>query len=175
MMEQRTDTSNYCITHLERKHIKNKFHCGIEVLDDYIKTQASQDIKKNVAVTYVMTALDSEQVIGYYTLSSIGVIAKELPDDIIKKLPRYPVLPGILIGRLARDKAFYGKEIGQYLLIDALKRSVEISVQLGMVAVIVDAKNDKAVTFYESFGFLRFPDNQRRLFISVGTIKKLEL
>lgn len=174
MIEERTNTS-YCITHLDKKHIKNKFQCGIDVLDDYIKTQASQDIKKNVAVTYVMTGHDSEQVIGYYTLSSIGVIARELPDDIVKKLPRYPVLPGILIGRLARDKAYYGKEIGQYLLIDALKRSVEISAQLGMVAVIVDAMNDKAVTFYEDFGFLRFPDNPRRLFISVGTIKKLDL
>ena len=175
MTDEKNNISKYVVAHLEKKHNRQEFTCGIETLDDYLKTQASQDMKKNVAVTYVLTSGETEQVLGYYTLSSFGIVAGELPEDIVRKLPRYPVLPGILIGRLARDKKFHGKDIGLYLLMDALKRSLDISNQLGSVAVIVDAKNEKAVSFYKGYGFLEFPDNNRRLFMSMGTIKKLNL
>jgi len=168
-------TTKYVVTHLEKKHNKAEFNCGIDVLNEYLKIQASQDMKKNVAVSYVLTTEESNRVLGYYTLSSIGIMAGELPQDIIKKLPRYPILPGILIGRLARDNDCRRQEIGLYLLIDALKRSLGISTQLGSVAVIVDAKNEKVKAFYKSFGLIEFPDNNRRLFIPMGTIKKLEL
>jgi ribosomal protein S18 acetylase RimI-like enzyme len=175
MTDEKNTVSKYVVAHLEKKHNRNEFKCGVDALDDYLKTQASQEMKKNVAVTYVLTSGDSEQVLGYYTLSSIGIVAGELPEDIIKKLPRYPVLPGILIGRLARDKKFHGRDIGLYLLMDALKRSLDISNQLGSVAVIVDAKNEKAVAFYKDNDFIEFPENNRRLFLSMGTIKKLNL
>ncbi len=165
----------YVIAHLEKKHDLKNFNCGIEALDHHLKTQASQDMKKNVAVSYVLTENDLFNVSGYYTLSSIGIMAGDLPEEIVRKLPRYPNLPGILIGRLARDKKCRGNNIGQLLLVDALKRSLDISTQLGCVAVVVDAKNDKAVTFYKSYGFIPFIDNNRRLFLPMGTIKKLDL
>jgi len=144
-------------------------------LDQYLKTQASQDIKKNVAVTYVLTPRDSELIMGYYTLSSIGIFPGELPEELVKRLPRYPVLPGVLLGRLARAKKFRGKDIGLYLLMDALKRSLAVANQIGIVAVIVDAKDEKAVAFYQDYGFMAFPDNDRRLFLPLSTIKKLDL
>jgi predicted GNAT family N-acyltransferase len=172
-MINEVENKKYVIEHLDRKHYKANFDCGIDALNDYLKIQAGQDMKKNVAVSYVLTEIDSSCVLGYYTLSSIGITAGELPEIIIKKLPRYPVLPGILIGRLARDIESRGRDIGQCLLIDALKRSLDISNQLGSVAVIVDAKNEKSVAFYKSFSFLEFPDNDRRLFLPMGTIKKL--
>ncbi len=174
-MTDEKNTSKYVIERLEKKHIKSEFKCGNDALDEYLKTQASQDIKKNVAVTYVLTSQDSEQVLGYYTLSSIGVFSGELPDEIIRKLPRYPVLPGILLGRLARDKQVQGDSMGSYLLIDALKRSLAVSNTIGIVAVIVDAKNEKAVAFYKNYGFIEFPDNNRRLFLPLSMIKKLDL
>jgi predicted GNAT family N-acyltransferase len=170
-----SENTKYVIAHLEKKHDKSEFNCGVDALNDYLKIQAGQDMKKNVAVSYVLTTDNSNSVLGYYTLSSIGIVAGELPEDIIRKLPRYPVLPGILVGRLARDIQFQGKEIGPYLLIDALKRSLYISTQLGSIAVIVDAKNQKAADFYKEFGFVEFPDNNRRLFLSMGTINKLGL
>src|SRR5579863_7484355 len=168
-------SSKYLIECLEKKHNKNDFKCGVEVLDLYLKTQASQDIKKNVGVTYAMTEKNSNQVMGYYTLSSIGIFPGELPDELVKRLPRYPVLPGVLLGRLARDEKFRGKDVGLYLLMDALKRSIAVANQIGIVAVIVDAKDEKAAAFYKNYGFIAFPDNNRRLFSPLSTIKKLDL
>jgi predicted GNAT family N-acyltransferase len=175
MINKEINFSKYVITSLEKKHNKNDFNCGVDALDQYLKTQASQDIKKNVAVTYVLTSEDSELVMGYYTLSSIGIFPGELPEELVRKLPRYPVLPGVLLGRLARDKRFRGKDIGLYLLMDALKRSLAVANQIGIVAVIVDAKDEKAVAFYNDYGFIAFPDNDRRLFLTLSTIRKLDL
>ncbi|EKD70202.1 MAG: hypothetical protein ACD_46C00603G0001 [uncultured bacterium] len=132
-------------------------------------------MKKSVSVTHVLTTADQHQVLGYYTLSSIGISPGELPESVIKKLPRYPTLPGILIGRLTRDIQFRGKELGQHLLVDALKRSQDISNQLGIAAVIVDSKNAKASEYYKNFGFLAFPDNVKRLFLPMQTLKKMGL
>jgi len=175
MADNKNNLSRYIISHLDTKHHKADFKCGIHALDEYLKTQASQDYKKNVAVPYVLTQQDSEQVLGYYSLSSIGIFCGDLPPEFIKKLPRYPILPGVLLGRLAVDKNFHGKKIGEYLLIDALKRSVTVSEQIGIVAVIVDAKNEKAKSFYKNYEFIELPDNNHRLFLPLGTIKKLKL
>src|SRR3990167_5050524 len=94
----------YQIEPLEKKHNKAEFKCGVDVLDQYLKTQAGQDIKKNVAVTHILTVENSEKILGFYTLSSIGIFPGDLPDEVIRKLPRYPVLPGVLSGRLAVDE-----------------------------------------------------------------------
>jgi GNAT superfamily N-acetyltransferase len=175
MKNEKIPTSKYIITHLDKKHVKEKFKCGVEALDIYLKTQANQDTKKNIAVTYTLTAENSEEVLGYYTLSSIGVFPGELSEEIVKKLPRYPVLPGILLGRLAVNKNYHGKKIGVYLLLDALKRSLLVSEQIGIVAVIVDAKNDTATMFYKKHGFIELLKSQYRLFLPLATIKKLAL
>jgi predicted GNAT family N-acyltransferase len=175
MTSNNNNSSKYQIAHLEKKHNKVEFKCGIGALDQYLKIQASQDSKKNVAVTYVLTEQDSEQILGYYTLSSIGIFSGELPAELIRKLPRYPVLPGVLLGRLAVDENFHGKKIGLYLLLDALKRSLAVSDQIGIVAVIVDAKNEKAKSFYKNYEFIELPDNSHRLFLPLSTIKKIGL
>lgn len=167
--------SKYRIEQLDKRHDKSLFFCKTQVLDQYLKIQASQDIKKNVAITYVLTHADSEHVLGFYTISSIGIFPGELPTELAKKLPRYPVLPGILLGRLAVNQTMQGNNIGEHLLIDALKRSLTVSQQIGIVAVIVEAKDTIAVDFYKHFGFIPFTDNNHRLFLPIGTIKKLDL
>jgi predicted GNAT family N-acyltransferase len=175
MTESRAPSLKYRIEQLDKKHNKNFFSCGNEALDQYLKIQASQDSRKNVAITYVLTQQDSDDVSGFYTISSIGIFPGELPADLAKKLPRYPVLPGILLGRLAVDENMKGNKIGAFLLTDALKRSLAVSHQIGIVAIIVDAKDAIAVNFYKHFGFIPFPENDHRLFLSIGTIKGLGL
>lgn len=165
----------YQIEPLEKKHNKTEFKCGVDALDQYLKTQAGQDSKKNVAVTHVLTAKTSEKILGFYTLSSIGIFPGELPDDVVRKLPRYPVLPGVLIGRLAVDKKYRGQKLGLYLLMDALKRSLTVSAQIGIAAVIVDAKDESAISFYKQYSFIALPNNDHRLFLPLSTIKQLGL
>ena len=84
-------------------------------------------------------------------------------------------MPGILLGRLAVDEHVRGIKIGSFLLLDALKRSLAVSLQIGIVAVIVDAKNEAAVNFYKHFGFISFPENNHRLFLPLSIIKQLGL
>lgn len=175
MTETNVPSPKYRIEQLDKKHNKNLFSCGTQALDEYLKIQASQDSKKNVAITYVLTQLDCGDVLGFYTISSIGVFPGELPTELAQKLPRYPVLPGILLGRLAVDNNMKGKKIGVFLLMDALKRSLAVSHQIGIVAVIVDAKDVIAVNFYKHFGFIPLSANDHRLFLPIGTITKLDL
>lgn len=173
--KNKNSTPQWVITHLEKKHNKTLFASGVEALDRYLRNQASQDIKKSVAVTYVITEVDADRILGYYTLSSVGIFPGELPETTLKKLPRYPVLPGVLLGRLAVDQEFQGRKIGAMLLIDALKRSIGVSHQIGIVAMIVEAKDEKSESFYKYFGFIPLRENQGRLFLILDSLKSLEL
>lgn len=157
------------------KHLRTDFSCGIEQLDRYIKTQAGQDLKKNVSVTYVLTEKNSHFVLGYYSISTIGIFPGELPDDLTKKLPKYPMLPGVLLARLAVDEKYKGNGFGSFLLVDALRRGLALSKQIGISAVIVEAKNEAAIEFYKHFGFIALIDNKSKLFMPLSSLKMLGL
>ena len=111
--------------------------------------------------------------LGYYTLSAAVLDASELPDKLATKLPRYPQLPVTLIGRLAIDESMKGKGVGQFLLIDALRRSLEAAANIAAMAIVVEAKDDAAQAFYQHFSFLPLQRQPRRLFLSMKTIAQL--
>lgn len=141
------------------------FQCGSVALDDYIRRYASQDIRRNVARVFVATPEhNAQQPAGFYTLSAGSVNCGSLPASLAKKLPRYPV-PVALIGRLAVDKLFQGKGLGAILLADACKKVAQASAVLAVVGIIVDAKDDAAITFYEHFGFLPLPGQTGRMLL----------
>jgi len=108
---------------------------------------------------------------GYYTLSSTSIQLGELPEQTVRKLPRYPLLPATLLGRLAVDRREQGKGYGRYLLADALYRAAQS--EIASFAVIVDAKDDNARRFYEREGFLPFPDQPMKLFRPMADIRRL--
>jgi len=116
---------------------------------------------------------EGRRVIGYYTLSSYTINPGELPDEVARKLPRYPNLPATLIGRLAVDAQYHGKGFGGELLLDALKRCFATTSEVGSLAVVVEAENEKAIQFYQSYGFIRFPDHGDKLFLPMPTIRAL--
>lgn len=93
-----------------------------------------------------------------------------MPDEIIKKLPAYPIVPVTLLGRLALDQQYKGQGLGEFLLIDALKRALKQSSQIAAAAVVVDAMDEKAAGFYRHFEFMDFPDKPGRLFLPMKTI-----
>jgi ribosomal protein S18 acetylase RimI-like enzyme len=162
--------SNFITELMDKQHDKANFSCGIRELDNYIKQQASQDSKRNLTKVYVI--IRNNKIIGYYTLSAIAILQKSLPEDIIKKLPKYP-MPAILLGRLAIDQTCQKQNFGKSLLIDIMKRSLGFSSGIGIYALVVDAKNDIAKSFYQYFGFSEFIDEKMRLFIPMTTISKL--
>lgn len=119
-----------------------------------------------------MLAGDAPHAIAvYYTFSSTSVNVGELPEKIAKKLPRYPLVPATLIGRLAVDRRYQGKGYGELLLVDALKRSLLSTEQIGSAVVIVDAKDDKAKAFYEHFQFMPLVDHSYRLFLPMAVVE----
>jgi GNAT superfamily N-acetyltransferase len=155
-----------------KKHDRSTFNCSVDSLDDYIKTRASQELKKLVSTPYVLTDSPERQVLGYYCLSSYSLASAELDESTAKKLPRYPLLPAIMLGRLAVDSGHQGKGYGDLLVADALKRSLQLSKQLASFAVVVDAIDRGAARFYQRHGFIEFPDDPLKFYLPVATIEK---
>lgn len=157
---------------LEKKYDKKSFDCGYSLLNDYLKTQARQDIDRDLSACFVLVD-DNDVVIGYYTLSANSVKRDDLHDDLLKKLPpSYQDLPVVLLGRLAIHKRLQGQRYGEFLLIDALKRCYEISKSLGTIAIIVDPIDEKAQNFYNRYGFILLPTS-KKMFLPMKTIKEL--
>jgi predicted GNAT family N-acyltransferase len=166
------DQFGLVIEPLGDRHNRAAFSCGVEALDSYLRTQATQDLRRHAAATFVATA-DGATIAGYYTLSQYSVRLADVPEAIAKKLAKYPHVPTTLLGRLARSNEFRGQGIGEILLMDALRRSLDLSNQAASTGVIVDAKDEWAAVFYRKYGFLDLPNVYRRLFLPMGTIEKL--
>jgi ribosomal protein S18 acetylase RimI-like enzyme len=166
------DEVNYSIEPLSSAHNRANFCCGVESLDRYFQQQASQDQRKYVAAPFVVFDLERNKVIGYYTLSATSINLEELPKEIAKKLPKYPSLPAILLGRLAVDRDYQKQGWGDFLVMDALARSLRN--EIAAIAVVVDAIDESAVAFYEYYQFLRFPERPNRLFLPMKTIQAMQ-
>lgn len=155
----------------EKRHARDRFSCGVESLDAYLRSRARQDRQKWTAAIFVLA--EGPTIIGYYTLSSYSIHPGDLPDDLARRLPRYPHLPATLIGRLAVDTNYRKQGFGEQLLLDALKRAFDNTSEIGSVAVVVEAENANAIAFYRSYGFLQFPGNPDKLFLPMRTIRDL--
>jgi GNAT superfamily N-acetyltransferase len=149
-------------------HDRNSFNSGVEPLDRYLRAQAGQEARKNIAAPFVLMLPDGA-IGGYYTLSATAVKISELPADITRRLPRYPLVPATLLGRLAVDLRYRGNGYGRYLLADALHRAV-LS-EIASFAVVVDAKDEAARRFYERESFLPFPDQPMKLFRPMADLR----
>ena len=167
-----TLTPKYIVP-LEKGHDRSAFDCGNDELNRYLKQQARQDAEKHVAVAFVLLEPGSAVVRGFYTLSASIIPVEELPPDMMKKLPRYGQLPVTLLGRLAVDQTARRQGVGEFLLVDALRRCLEGAQHIGAMAVIVDAKDEQAESFYRHFDFLPFQHTPRRLFLPMRQIAQL--
>lgn len=149
---------------LASHHDRAGFSCGQPHLDEWFRRRAGQDEKRNVARVFV--AVDDQLgVIGFYSLSSYTLALTDLPEEIGKKLPRYGAIPAALIGRLARDERVRGRGIGELLLADAVRRILGAGRSVAVFAIVVDAKDDRAASFYRDLGFRSFPNRPLRLFM----------
>jgi ribosomal protein S18 acetylase RimI-like enzyme len=148
------------------KQDRSNFASGNEKIDLYFRTMVSQDVKRRYAACYVLIERESGQLAGFYTLSSSAIPLTEIPSDLIKKLPRYPTIPAILIGWLGRDVGCQGQNVGSLLIYDAIARVA--SSPAGAHAIIVDAIDDAARAFYRKHFFIPFANRPESLFIEVA-------
>ncbi len=153
------------------KEDRGQFGCGNPELDRYFHTQISQDVKRQLATAFIAWHNTSETIVGYYTLSAATVLFSDLDGDWRKRLPQYPSMPAVLVGRLAVDRNFQGQGLGPMLLADAAART--ISSDIGAHFLVVDAIDDVAGRFYHHLGFRYVPDDPRRLFIPLRTLENL--
>jgi predicted GNAT family N-acyltransferase len=167
---------SFTIEPLGPHHDRVAFSCGNASLDDFIKTKARKENELGYCAVFILIEEQGSQpIVGYYSLSSHSVTLEGIDAASRKKLPKYPVVPTSLIGRLARDLRFRGQGVGQFLLVDALKRALQSSEQVGSYAVAVDAIDGEAIAFYAKYGFVPLIGHKNRLFLPMASIKKLGL
>lgn len=151
---------------LQDAHDRAAFNSGSEPLDRYLRENVNQDIRRRVSACFVALT-DEQRLVGYYTLASASLLLADLPVSISKKLPRYPTVPAVRMGRLAVDLSFKGQGLGGALLADALDRAARS--EIAAYALMVDAIDEIAVGFYKHHGFVALPDSPMTLFLPFAT------
>jgi GNAT superfamily N-acetyltransferase len=152
-------------------HDRTAFHSGVPELDRYLQHQAGQDARRKVAAPFVLVD-GSGSILGYYTLSAYGILLGELPEPIARRLPRYPLLPATLLGRLAIGSARRGRSLGRLLLMDALHRSWKNTSEVASVGVVAEALDETARSFYLHHEFVPTMGHPNKLFLAMATIEK---
>ena len=163
--------SQYHVEPLNDKHLREEFSCGVQPLDRYLQKQARQDLNKGVTAVFVITP-DGATIAGFYTLSATEIRLRDLPDEFVKKLPRYPAVPATLLGRLAVSTKFRQQGLGEALLIDAMRRVLMTTNNVASTAIVVDAKDDSARQFYLQYYFVPLLLEPNRLVFRVKKIAK---
>ncbi len=153
------------ITPLTGSHDRQNFDCGRQELNDWLRQVARQHQEKGLSKTFVAVRESvPDRICGYYALTLAELENRHLPDTWRKKLPRR--IPGVRLGRLAIDRAFQGKGLGELLLLHALMRAQRIYNEAGGIGLFVDAIDARAADYYRRFGFDASPDNPLMLFLS---------
>ena len=156
---------------LSDRHDRAGFASGVEPLDRYLRQRAGQDARRLVASCFVLVGGNDPTPVGYYTLAATSLALAELPELLAKRLPRYPVVPATLMGRLAVDARQQGQGHGELLLFDAFARALRN--EIASYAFVVEAKDDKAAQFYRRYRFLPVVAGGRRLFVPMAEVAKL--
>jgi GNAT superfamily N-acetyltransferase len=159
----------FVLVPINKKHTKANFDCGHASLNQYFRHYALKNDQLSIGKTFVAIT-ENEEIAGYITISSAQILCELLPEELQKKLPKYPV-PAFRIGRLAVDSTFQGHGCGRWLLTQALKKALDISSSIGIFAIIVDAIDDNAKSFYLKYGFITFPAQPLTLFLPLATLK----
>ena len=165
-----SDTAPFRFELLSEQHDRTPFRCGEEALDRYFQAQVTQDIRRRVANCFVVVETATQRVATYYTLSAASIPLTELPADEAKRLPRYPAVPAVCIGRLAVDQHFQRRGLGELMLMNVVHRTIQDAA--AAFALLVDAKDDVAVRFYQHYGFRLIAGKPRTLFLPLATAQK---
>lgn len=156
------------IEKLHRSHAVEPFSCGQPELDRFLIRHALQAQQSNSSQTYV--AVSNDEIAGYYTLVAGEVRHADAPERVVKGMPRHPI-PLLVLARLAVDGKAQRRGIGAGLLLDALGRTLQVADVIGVRALAVHAKDERAAAFYRHFGFVPSPSDPRHLFMIIKDIR----
>lgn len=171
MSKPRRELPDPAISRLDPSHERDAFDCGNQTLNRYLSSIATQDLRRGLAVQYVMTLPPSREVVGYFTLAASSIDLVELPAPVRRRLPPGVVIGASLLGRLAVDRKHQGEGLAALMVAAAANMSF-VQNPLGCVAMIVDAIDATAIEFYEHLGFVRAPEGPRRLFLLRASLAK---
>ena len=161
-------TGSLHIEKLHRTHAVEQFSCGQAELDRFLTRHALQAQQANSPQTYV--AVSGNEIVGFYTIVAGEVQHAEAPERVVKGMPRHPI-PLLVLARLAVHTKAQGRGIGSGLLLDALGRTLQVAEMIGVRALAVHAKDDRAIEFYRHFGFTPSPSDARHLFMIIKDIR----
>jgi GNAT superfamily N-acetyltransferase len=158
---------------ISRSHQRTRFACGVPALDDHLARFARQNHESGIAKTFVAVAPgDPRRILGYYSISAGAIDRENLPPRAGKRFPDFPI-PVARLARLAVDREFQGRGLGEDLIMDALNRVLRASGDVGIVAVLIDAKDEKAKRFYARYEFECLPDQPLVLWLPMSAIARL--
>lgn len=165
-------TARFLIEALGPAHDRASFASGVDALDRYFREQVSQDVRRRTTACYVALDRERAKVAGYYTLAAAGVPLTEMPEELAKKLPRYPSVPVARVGRLAVDRSCWRQHLGSSLLWDAGLRALRS--ELAVFALVVDAKDEQAANFYRHHGFVAFGSRPRQFVLPLAKLAEAD-
>jgi hypothetical protein len=156
---------------IEKRHNRDAFDCGEEALNEFLQRYARKNHELGGAKTFLaISDADNKSVLGYYSLCPASVEYARTPEVLRRGLARYDV-PGFRLARLAVDCQTQGKGLGGQLLLAAGSRCLLASAQVGGVALVIDAKNERVASWYSSFGAIRLQDAPLTLVLPLATIE----
>lgn len=153
---------------LEAQHRLEEFDCGKPVLNEWLLRYARQARSSGSAKTFVVA--DDDYVVGYFSLTVGQVDTFDVPERIRKGMGRYPI-PVVILARLAVSTQHQSKGIGIGMLQDAIRRTLLISEQAGIRAMLTHPIDDDALRFYTRFGFITSPRTERQLLLLLKDAK----
>ena len=162
-------TQRWRIERLAATHDRSRFSSGSEPLDRYLAQQVTQDVRRRLTSAFVAIDIATAALAGYCTLAATSLPLLDLPDAMRRKLPRYPAVPAIRLGRLAVDHQWRGRGLGAALLADAL--ASVLASDIAASAMVVDAIDTDAQAFWRHHGFSPLTDEPARLFLPLATAR----
>ncbi len=156
-------TAPFIVEPLAPGHDRTEFTCGVDALDRYFRSQAGQDVRRRTTACFVAREIATGTIAGFYTLAAGGILLAEMPAPLARRLPRYPSVPVARLGRLAVALAYHGRKLGGALLWDAVDRATRS--EIAVYALVVDAEDEQAESFYRHHGFVAFGGTPGKLIL----------
>lgn len=157
-----------------RRHDRVVFSCGVERIDNFLKSTAARQADEDLTKVYVAVEPPSNSVLGYYSISAHAVDIQSLPEKDRKRMPRYQTVPALYLSMIAVDRTVQSRGLGKYLMGDMFKLGVAVADKVGAYFIVLDALNEEAAGLYRRLGFHELPTSGRetRMLIAMATVRR---